>query len=226
MLNCTSGKTGTASQTSCCNAPSFRGWRLTNCGHLLYNFEKMEQVKLHESLLNGQCVFAECSWESVKHLFLNYHYLKRMPAGILSVYGLFDESNLGEAVGGAVFCNGRIQYEGKFIEFSRMWMHPRYGKNTESWFMAKCMKALKKKFKNYIGVVTWADPKRGHTGTIYLAANFVYDGNSRVVKKYIGKNNRTIYQRTATKEHICIGVDEPKRRFIYYFRAKDRPFAK
>ena len=56
----------------------------------------------------NQYEFSECSWESVKHLFLNYHYLKSMPAGIMAVYGLFDNMNLGIAIGGAVFCNGRI----------------------------------------------------------------------------------------------------------------------
>jgi hypothetical protein len=177
---------------------------------------------LNNSLTNGNCVFAECSWESVKHIFLSYHYLKTMPAGILSVYGLFDESKLGRAVAGAVFCNGRIQYEGKFLEFSRMWVCDDFGTNTESWFIAKCMKSLKKKFLKYEGVVTWADSNRGHNGTIYLASNFVFDGNSRKVKKFIGKSKKIIYQRTATTNNICIGHEMPKKRFIYYFNAKIR----
>ena len=180
------------------------------------------QKHLNQNLINGNCTFAECSWESVKHLFLSYHYLKTMPAGIMAVYGLFDDTRLGCAIGGAVFCNGRIQYDKKFIEFSRMWMSNEYGTNTESWFMAKCMKSLHKKFPLYKGVVTWADGGRGHTGTIYLAANFVYDGNSRKVKKFVGKNKKVIYQRTATANDICIGEDAPKKRFIYYFDSKIR----
>lgn len=186
------------------------------------NLNNRTQPLLHKALVMGSCVFAECSWESVKHLFLAYHYLKTMPAGIMAVYGLFDETMLGRAVGGAVFCNGRIQYEGKYLEFSRMWMSDDFGTNTESWFMAKCMKALKKKYPTYEGVVTWADGGRGHNGTIYLAANFVYDGDSRKVKKFVGKNKKVIYQRTATVNDICVGEDMPKKRFIYYFDAKKR----
>ena len=177
---------------------------------------------MHPDIQNGKCYFAECSWESVKHFFLQHHYLKTMPAGIMAVYGLFHESRLGIAVGGAVFCNGRIQYDGRFLEFSRMWMSDEFGKNTESWFMGKCMKELKKKFPKYEGVVTWADSTRGHNGTIYLASNFVYDGESRKVKKFIGKNKKTIYQRTATNTDVCIGLDMPKKRFIYYFDSKKR----
>jgi hypothetical protein len=182
----------------------------------------MEKANLHIDLKNGNCVFQECSWESVKHLFLSFHYLKTMPAGILSVYGLFDETNLGAAVGGAVFCNGRIQYENKFIEFSRMWMSDKYGKNTESWFIAKCLKSLQAKFPTYQGVVTWADGQRNHTGAIYLASNFCFDGESRQVKKFAGKNKKIIYERTSTTKSIYIGLDLPKRRFIYYFDPKIR----
>ena len=183
-----------------------------------------EKVSINDAKLpvSGCFKFEACSWESIKYLFLGYHYLKTMPAGILACYGLFDESKLGMAVGGAVFCNGRIQYEGIYIEFSRMFMYDFLPKNTESSFMAKCMKALQKKFPTYKGVVTWADAGRGHTGGIYLASNFVYDGDSRKVKKFVGKNKKVIYQRTATATDICVGEDMPKKRFIYYFDAKVR----
>lgn len=184
------------------------------------------QPKLNAALKSNSVSFLECSWESVKHLFLTYHYLKTMPAGIMAVYGLFDETQLGNAIGGAVFCNGRIQYEGKFLEFSRMWVSDNYGTNTESWFMAKCLKALNKKFPKYQGVVTWADCNIGHKGTIYLAANFVYDGESRKVKKFLGKNKKIIYERTSTAADICIGQEMPKRRFIYYFDSKIREHKK
>jgi len=180
------------------------------------------QPVLHKDLVLGNCVFAECKWESIKHLFLQYHYLKKMPAGIMACYALFDEKKLNSAIGGAVFCNGRIQYDKKYLEFSRLWMHDNYGCNTESWFIAKCMKALQKKFTTYEGVVTWADGGIGHNGTVYRAANFVYDGDSRKVKKYMGKNKKVIFQRTATASSICIGEDVPKKRFIYYFDAKKR----
>lgn len=125
-------------------------------------------------------------------------------------------------VGGAVFTNGRIQYDKIYIEFSRLWISDNYGTNTESWFIAKCIKDIKNKYPDYKGVVSWADLGRGHKGTIYLASNFVFDGKSRNVKKYRGINNKVIYQRTATKDSIEIGEDNPKNRYIYYFDNKKR----
>lgn len=140
-----------------------------------------------------------------------------MPAGILACYGLFDGL---DAVGSAVFSNGRIQYDKKYLEFARLWVSDKYKRNVESWFIAKCVKALKKKFPTYRGIVTWADCNRGHRGTVYLASNFVFDGNSRAVKKYKGSNKKVIYQRTATKDSVLISTDEPKKRFIYYFKPR------
>ena len=186
----------------------------------------MSNIKLNSKIKNGDIVFEECSWESIKHLFLNYHYLKTMPAGILANYGLFDNTILSGAIGGAVFCNGRIQYDGKYLEFSRMWISDEFGTNTESWFISKCLKSLKNKFPKFEGVVTWADSNKGHTGTIYLASNFIFDGYSRKVKKYSGKNKKVIYQRTASKHNICIGEEMPKKRFIYYFDSKKREKSK
>jgi len=177
---------------------------------------------LNNDIINGNIFFSECSWNSVKHLFLTHHYLKSMPAGILSVYGLFDKNKLDISIGGAVFCNGRIQYDKKYIEFSRMFIINDLGKNTESWFISKCIKALKIKYPTYQGLVTWADTKQGHTGIIYLASNFIFDGYSRQVKKFTGKNKKVIFQRTASKNDIFIGLDIPKKRFIYYFDNKKR----
>ena len=163
----------------------------------------------------------ECKWESVKHLFLNYHYLKTMPAGIMAVYGLFDENKF-KCLGACVFTNGRIQYEGVYLEFARLWITDDLGKNIESYFVSRCLKLLAAKHSSYKGVVTWSDCNIGHDGTIYKALNFVFDGKSRVVNKYKGTNKKTIYQRTATKGSVLIAKDKPKNRFVYYFDKKER----
>lgn len=163
----------------------------------------------------------ECKWETVKSLFLNYHYLKSMPAGIMSTYGLFDENNF-RCLGACVFTNGRIQYEGIFLEFARLWITDELGKNIESYFVSRCLKLLHKKYPTYRGVVTWSDLNIGHDGTVYKALNFAYDGQSRAVKKYKGANKKIIYQRSATKGDALIGEDAAKNRFIYYFDKKER----
>lgn len=169
--------------------------------------------------------FAEVQWTSIAVLILEYHYLHRKPAGILACYALYKEANDLTPIGAAVFCNGRIQYEGKYIEFSRLWIDDCMPTNTESWFVSRALKSIQKKYPHLQGCVTWADPKIGHTGALYRALNFSYDGESRKVKRY--KNKRTgatVFQRTVidATEFDEIEPDGGKKRFVYYFNKKER----
>lgn len=49
--------------------------------------------------------------------------------------------------------------------------------NSESWFISKCLKWLKKNTE-YKVVVSYADPNYGHSGIIYKASNFEYLGRT------------------------------------------------
>ena len=95
----------------------------------------------------------EVSWFDVGQIFLTYHYLKSMPAGILACYELVNPNNFMEKYGGAVFSNGRIQYKNKYIEFARLWITDDLGKNTESWFVSRCIKMLKKNYQIMRGLL-------------------------------------------------------------------------
>uniref|UniRef100_A0A6H1ZUB1 Uncharacterized protein n=1 Tax=viral metagenome TaxID=1070528 RepID=A0A6H1ZUB1_9ZZZZ len=166
----------------------------------------------------------EISWKSIESLIINYHYLHRMPAGILACYGLYEQEDSLCPIGAIVYCNGRIQYQNKFIEFSRMYLYDEIPKNTESYFIAKTLKMLQKKFPSFEGVVTWADENIGHKGTVYVASNFVFDGMSRVTKKFKSNTGKTVYQRTVIDEnqYKLLNPDKPKLRFKYYFDKKKR----
>jgi len=166
----------------------------------------------------------ECQYTSVQHFFTNYHYLKRTPAGVLACYGLFENESDFQLIGGAVFTNGRIQYEGRMIEFARLYLFDEVPKNAESWFIGQCMIRLAKKFPTYEGCVSWSDSNRGHKGIIYKASNFVYDGDSRKVKRYKSAAGRSVFQRTVIDENDFefVGWDEPKKRWIYYFDKRRR----
>ena len=171
------------------------------------------------------CIFTPCKWSTIENVLLNYHYLRRMPAGILQCYCMYEPNGLGTPIAAAVFSNGRVQYDQIYLEFSRMWISDDYGKNSESKFIAMCLRDLAKKYPNYKGVVTWADGGQGHNGAIYRAANFYFDGNSRAVKKYIGKNGRTIYERSVTENTYkleAVKTDAIKKRYIYLFDKKQR----
>ena len=165
-----------------------------------------------------------CGWASIGLLMKAYHYLHRMPSGVMQCFILLDENGL-SPLGGAVFSNGRIQYEGKYLDFSRLWVDDKCPRNTESRFVSYCLKYLAKHYPTYKGVVTWADPQAGHDGTLYKACNFTYDGNSRPVKRYYNPmSKKIVYQRSYTgqKGFEQIKDDKPKARFVYYFDSKVR----
>jgi len=178
----------------------------------------MDKYNLYELIMDS------CGSRDIEPLITTYHYLHRMPAGILKCFILLESNNI-IPVGGAVFSNGRIQYDGKYLDFSRLWIDDRCPRNTESKFIAFCIKKLQKEFSNFEGIVTWADPKQGHTGTLYKACNFIFDGYSRSVTKYKDLfTNRIIYQRSYTGQDgtVLLQKDPPKKRFIYYFDKKTR----
>lgn len=73
-------------------------------------------------------------------------------------------------------------------------------RNTESWFIGKCLRWLHKNTAIKY-VVSYADPNYGHVGTIYKASNFKWVGKTsktRVImynnKKYHDKAIRTKYK--------------------------------
>lgn len=171
-----------------------------------------------------------CNWVSIGVLILQYHYLHRMPAGIIQCFALIDENGI-TPVGAAVFTNGKESLADTYIEFARLWVDDKCPRNTESYFVAYCMKYLHEHYPQFKGVVTWADPMVGHTGTLYRACNFIYDGLSAKTKTYKNKatgkmvNNRTRSDesnRDKQDQFEVVGENARKRRFVYIFDPKER----
>lgn len=53
---------------------------------------------------------------------------------------------------------------------------PKYGKNTESWFIGQSFEWLKANDPRVKVLISYADPEQEHTGTIYRATNWYYQG--------------------------------------------------
>lgn len=111
------------------------------------------------------------------------------------VFGLYEGSR---AVGAAIFGQPMSRnLDQTMIELRRFCLIDDTPKNTESYFLGKCLRWLRKN-TDYDTVVTFADPNQGHEGTIYKATNFKYDGeekngNPRIIKY----EERTIHLRQA-----------------------------
>jgi hypothetical protein len=63
-----------------------------------------------------------------------------------------------------------------FFELTRLALSDECPKNSESYVISKAIYLIRKKFQNIKGIITYADTKYNHTGTIYRASNFKYLG--------------------------------------------------
>lgn len=64
------------------------------------------------------------------------------------------------------------------FELTRLFIFDGYGKNIESYVIAKTFKLLNLDFPEIKAIISYADGERGHTGRIYQATGFLYQGNS------------------------------------------------
>jgi hypothetical protein len=144
-------------------------------------------------LHNTLSVKALDSSDSLRDMIINQHYLKTMPRGCKYNFGLYKDDVL---VGGAMFgCPVGAKVGRDTLELKRFYLTPGCEKNTASWFLSRCIKQLKGKANR---IVTYADPKEGHTGALYKASNFIYKGKQVQGTPYykIGKNK--VYYRNVS----------------------------
>ncbi|QDH49266.1 hypothetical protein PHYNN_167 [Pantoea phage Phynn] len=92
------------------------------------------------------------------------------------------------------------EQEKDVIELRRLCCIDDTPRNTESWFIGKALRWLKKNTGLKV-VVSYADAEYGHAGTIYKASNFEYEGfrkGAKVImfngKRYHDKAIRTKYK--------------------------------
>ena len=84
--------------------------------------------------------------------------------------------------------------ESDVIELRRLCCIDETPKNTESYFIGKMIRWLKRN-TNIKTIVSYADQEHGHTGTIYRAANFNYLGH-RPGSKSILFNGKVYHDKT------------------------------
>lgn len=112
---------------------------------------------------------------------------------ISNVFGLFYQDNLiGAMIYGPLgMANTWKKYadsENEVVELRRLCCIDNTPRNTESYFIGKTLRWLKKN-TNYKIVISYADTFHNHQGTIYKASNFEYHGltsKGRVIE-YDGK---------------------------------------
>lgn len=167
-------------------------------------------------------------------LFLKqYHYLG---AETRSGYyiGLFYNTKLiGVAGFGSVIRNQILKKHHNVIELIRFCLSPIYkNKNMGSWFLSRSIKLAHQHYNNDV-FITYADTTVGHTGALYKATNWKYDGETKSSYWYLDQHGNKYHKKTIwdhakrmsmtehdySKKHNLVKIkDKPKKRFIYKVR--------
>lgn len=159
------------------------------------------------------------------------HYSHGCHNGPSPCYGLFDGDKLigvlmfatpcSEAVRASVFGE---QYKDCVTELHRLHILDVTPKNTESWFISRCLKLLKQDKPQIKAVLTFADATEGHTGVIYKATNAYRIGTTGKATFYLDENGRLRHPRQCgvniTKEMAASRGWKPvkreaKNRYLY-----------
>jgi len=190
---------------------------------------------------------------TAKKMVVKYHYSKlwtkcSVALGLFHKTGnehsFFDEAEE-EMVGVIVYGDpiGRLTGQSisdeikrtEVLELTRLFIHDGYGSNIESWFISQSFNWLRKFRTEIKALVSYASPVEGHSGTIYQATNWIYQGNrirpndswlykweedgewqhGRTIFPYYGTNNIEKLRNLVPKD-FWIKKELRKHRYVYF----------
>ena len=126
-------------------------------------------------------------WRSICHVspckvselddFIALHYLSKRPAIVLLAMQISKgDKPIGCIVYSAPPRQIETRYQGVTWELARLYLLDEIPRNAESWAISQSIKWIKKNQPDVQYLVSYADPSAGHSGCIYLAANWLPDG--------------------------------------------------
>ncbi len=148
-----------------------------------------------------ELTIAGCSYDAAKAAVYRWHYSRAMPSSKLVRFGVWEE---GRFVGAIVYGVGANRHLAspfglqptEACELVRVALAPATNRH---WPTSKCvatsLKLLKRQSPGLRLVVSYADMKEGHVGTIYQATNFIYLGPSK--QPYLKILGEIVHPRTA-----------------------------
>mgnify|MGYP003153342217 CR=1 FL=1 len=130
------------------------------------------------------------------------HYSKGSHNSPSPCYGLFEYEELigvlmianpcSEAVKSQIFGKDN---KNTVRELHRLVLIDDTPKNTESWFISKCLKLLRLDREDLWAIISFADSTINHKGIIYQASNALYLGKSNPARFYLDENGRLRHPR-------------------------------
>ena len=138
-----------------------------------------------------------CPAKDYRPLLSKYHYLPNAGRGGVA-FGAYLGNELIAVCAFSPLVRQNItikQYSKDEVrELSRLCIHPRYQKkNFASWLISKTIKQLDEKYKC---IIAYSDTTFNHIGTIYKAANFVFDRSVRPDYWYVSSDGWVMHKKT------------------------------
>ena len=165
------------------------------------------------------------TYREATDMVVAFHYLHRKaPASYC--YGLYDPED--QLIGCVIYgkpaspalCKGIAGQEesAHVLELTRLWIADTTPKNAESFLIGNSLRLLP---KEYDIIVSYAEIRAGHVGTVYQATNWLYTGMSdRHVQWHI-EGVSGVHERHLFDEHG--GVNGAKKFFGDRMTAHERP---
>lgn len=94
-----------------------------------------------------------------------------------------------------------------YFEIGRLCMLEEMPKNSESFFIARCIEYIKENFPEKRILFSWADGLLGKPGFIYQSSNFLYGGYSWT-DAYFSDGGECIHPRTSNKVGGRLGIQD------------------
>lgn len=214
-----------------------------NCGkkekkHLLktLNYKKTSYPK--KKSLKELYEISEISKDKAQQMIVREHYLHRK-APCSQAFGLIDRET--KDIKGVIMygtpssaslrkgiCGEK--HKDNVIELTRLWISDDVGKNAESYLIGNTLKKVSKEI-----IVSYAEDKQGHIGTVYQATNWIYTGMSAKhldwkVKGMEHIHSTTLFDKYKTVENIkstfgdmAYKEERPRKyRYVYFNCSKGR----
>lgn len=182
--------------------------------------------------------FSPCRLADVSDFVKKNHYSHSYPGGIDLSFRLDFNGQLGGAcLFGYKTGNVKATFlrscsdVSKYRELVRLVLLDEVPKNSESRFIGWCLRWLRKN-TDLVGIVSFADPREGHRGTVYRATNWIYCGLQKPDRDRIFIDGTEIHPRSCVgrygtssiKRLIEMGLNvttakrEPKHRYVQIFQ--------
>lgn len=162
-----------------------------------FDFEDLEIKKIKSS----QC----------KEFLIKYHYLSNSGRGGKS-YGCYFQSEL---VALAVFSPlPRQNINIDALELSRFCIHPSFRKkNFGSWFLSRVVKNF-----THQNIIAYADTTFNHTGALYKACNFEFDGETKPDYWYVDDSGWVMHKKTLYNRAKNLKMTESEFARVYSYK--------